>query len=89
MNELLYYTSSYEYDDTGANPMAATMSPTVATDREAYNIIESANTGTSKTNQEDKNKETGDTNNTKQGIYNPLYILLISHVNFLISLQNS
>lgn len=77
MNELLYYTSSYEYDDTGAsNPMAATMSPTVATDSKAYAVIESANSGTLKINQEDKNKETGDTDNTKQGMYNPLYILL-------------
>ena len=63
MNELLHYTSSYEYDDTGANPMAA--------DTEAYDVIKAANT-----NQEDKNKETGDSDNTKQGIYNLLYILL-------------
>ncbi|XP_065617122.1 uncharacterized protein LOC111993465 isoform X2 [Quercus suber] len=83
MNELLRYTSSYEYDATaGANPVAATISPTVATDTETvpYDAIKFAgesssedqkptalsNTGTSKTNQEDKNKETGDNYNTKQ-----------------------
>ena len=88
MNELLRSTSSYEYDATaGAKPVA-----TVATDTETvpYDAIKFAgesssedqkptalsNTGTSKTNQEDKNKETGDNDNTKQGIYNPLYILL-------------
>ncbi|XP_050265748.1 uncharacterized protein LOC126709518 isoform X1 [Quercus robur] len=83
MNELLRYTSSYEYDATaGANPVAATISPTVATETETvpYDAIKFAgesssedqkptalsNTGTSKTNQEDKNKETGDNDNTKQ-----------------------
>ena len=88
MNELLLQTSSYEYDaNAGANPVV-----TVETDTEIlpYDVIKFAgesssedqkptalsNTGTSKTNQEDKNKETGDTDNTKQGIYNPLYVLL-------------
>ena len=88
MNELLLHTSAYEYDaNAGANPVE-----TVETDTEIlpYDVIKFAgesssedqkptalsNTGTSKTNQEVKNKETGDNDNTKPGIYNPLYILL-------------
>ena len=95
MNELLHYTSSYEYDATGADPVqvAATIS-TTDTETMPYHVSGSTvkfagessledqkpkatpNTGTSKTDQEDKNKETGDTDNTKQGINNPLYVLL-------------
>ena len=80
MNELLHYSSSYEYDSTtGTNPLAVTLKKDVEQTK-PYDVSDAGTVNPM------ESIDTEGNNKTDQGI---LYSLSFSLLNFLISSQNS